>query len=339
MNIAFFQRNKWQWAIFISLVGVALLLLSWIYVYAVERTAQTEAVVLQIEKSASGRDIAERLEEKGVIRSARIFRWALFFTGESKKLQSGYYYLPPHLTVRDVILELKSGKSEMVKVTVPEGSTVLQIHQILEKAGVTGAADFLSVAKTYAPLPYMERREGVSFVAEGFLFADTYYVPKDYTGKEICQMMYGHTDKNLTEEIRREAEEKGMSLYDLMTLSSMVEREAKFPEDRPLIASVMKARLEKDMPLQIDATVQYALGETKAELSLGDTKIASPYNTYLQKGLPPGPIASPGMDAIRAVLSAEPGDFLYYVAQPDGHHIFTKTLEEHEEAIRTIYGT
>lgn len=338
MNIECFQRNKWRWAIFLPLVLLGIMLLSWVYVYAVERTAQTEAVVLQIEKSASGRDIAERLEEKGVIRSARIFRWALFLTGESKKLQSGYYYLPPHLTVRDVILELKSGKSEMVKVTVPEGSTVLQIHQILEKAGVTGEADFLSVAKTYAPLSYMERREGVSFAAEGFLFADTYYVPKDYTGKEICDMMYGHTDKNLTEEIRREAEEKGMSLYDLMTLSSMVEREAKFPEDRPLIASVMKARLEKDMPLQIDATVQYALGETKAELSLGDTKIASPYNTYLQKGLPPGPIASPGMDAIRAVLSAEPGDFLYYVAKPDGHHIFTKTLEEHEEAIQNVYG-
>ena len=118
----------------------------------------------------------------------------------------------------------------------------------------------------------------------------------------------------------------------------MVEREARFKEDQVPIASVMLARLEKGMPLQIDATVQYALGENKAELSIGDTKVDSPYNTYLYPGLPPGPIASPGIDAVEAVLTAVPGDYLYYVAKSDGHHVFTKTFEEHEAAIREIYG-
>ena len=119
----------------------------------------------------------------------------------------------------------------------------------------------------------------------------------------------------------------------------MVEREAKVKEDQVKIASVILSRLEKQMPLQIDATVQYALGSRKEELTVADTKIDSPYNTYLRMGLPPGPIGSPGMDAIKAVLAAQPGEYLYYVAEKNGRHVFTKTLEEHEAEIARIYGT
>lgn len=129
-----------------------------------------------------------------------------------------------------------------------------------------------------------------------------------------------------------------MTLHDLLTLASMVEREARFKEDQVPIASVMLKRLQLGMPLQIDATIQYALGSQKEELTLADIRIDSPYNTYTHKGLPPGPIGSPGMDAILAVLDAEPGEYLYYVAQPDGHHVFTKTYEEHQAETANIYG-
>lgn len=119
----------------------------------------------------------------------------------------------------------------------------------------------------------------------------------------------------------------------------MVEREARFKEDQVPIASVMLKRLEIGMPLQIDATIQYALGSQKEELTIADTKIDSPYNTYIHNGLPPGPIGAPGLDAIEAVLAAEPGEYLYYVAQADGHHVFTKSYEEHQAETESIYGT
>lgn len=333
-----YMKQRRFWGYEIALVVFVVLLFVGVFLYAFDRPARDGAVVMEVSDDTTGREIAISLREKGVIRSATFFRAALWFTGESKGLQSGYYFFRPGLSVRDVIAEMKSGKGEMVSVTVPEGATVLQIRDILVKAGVADGNHFDEVAQTYAPLSYMEERSGVRFRGEGFLFADTYYIPRNYSAKQVCRMMYEHTDKMLTADIRKKAEAKGISIYDLMTLASMVEREARFKEDQVPIASVMLARLEKGMPLQIDATVQYALGENKAELSIGDTKVDSPYNTYLYPGLPPGPIASPGIDAVEAVLTAVPGDYLYYVAKSDGHHVFTKTFEEHEAAIREIYG-
>lgn len=322
----------------VMMAVVSVMMAGAFFLYAFDRAVGDTPTVVEVEKATSGRDIAELLQHKGVIRSATVFRAALFLTGDSRKLQCGHYYLKPHLSIREVISEMKSGKSEMVSVTVPEGATVQQIAEILKKSGLSGADGFVDLVRWYAPLPYIEEKNNVRYRGEGFLFADTYFIPKDYTTKDICDMMYMNTDKMLDNDIRTMAKEKGMSLYDLVTLASMVEREARFKEDQKPIASVMLTRLEKGMPLQIDATVQYALGGSKVELSLADTKINSPYNTYVRIGLPPGPVSSPGIDAIRAVLSAEPSDYLYYVARSDGHHIFTKTLEEHEQAIRDIYG-
>jgi UPF0755 protein len=176
-------------------------------------------------------------------------------------------------------------------------------------------------------------------VGEGFLFADTYSIPLDYTARQVCDLMYQHTDEMLTEAMRRQAAAKNLPLHSLFTLASMVEREARFKEDQVPIASVMLLRLSMGMPLQIDATIQYALGAQKAELSLADTRIDSPYNTYTHVGLPPGPIGSPGLDALQAVLAAEPGEYLYYVAEADGHHVFTRTYAEHQAETERIYGS
>lgn len=224
-------------------------------------------------------------------------------------------------------------------VTVPEGSTVHQIAQLLAQAGIEGAADFEAEAATYGPLKYQYGPVAVPIKAEGFLFADTYSIPKEYTARQILDLMYRHTDEMLTPDIRKRAEAKHMTLHDLFTIASMVEREARFPEDQVPIASVMLKRLSIGMPLQIDATIQYALGEQKAELTIADTRIDSPYNTYTHPGLPPGPIGSPGLPAIEAVLAAEPGDYLYYVAQADGHHVFTRSYEEHQQETENIYGS
>lgn len=316
----------------------ALLFGAWRHLYAGARSAGTGSVTLDIPQAATGGEIASLLEKEGLIASASQFKLALLLTGESAGLQSGHYRLVRGMTIEETIASLKKGQADFVTVTIPEGSTVRGMREIFEQAGIAGAKDFLEEAKAYAPFSYMKGTESVAVAGEGFLFADTYDIPKDFTAREICDLLYKRTDEMLTAELRAKADARKISLHDLMTVASMVEREARFKEDQGPIASVIYARLAAGMPLQIDATVQYALGKVKPELTLADTQVSSPYNTYLRQGLPPGPIAAPGRDAILAALSARPGEFLYYVAQKDGHHVFTKTLEEHNEKIREIYG-
>ncbi len=334
----FLQKSKKKiWVIVLALLYL-IVFGGTFYLYAFDRVPAEGEAAVTIPKAATGREIGNTLKEEGVIRSSSVFRLMLLITGDAKKLQSGEYRIRRGLTVKEVIEELKSGKGEVATVTVPEGYTVRQIGELLEKSGIAGGKDFVEEASLYGPLGYMYGPETPEIRGEGFLFPDTYEMPKEYTAKEICDLMYRRTDEMLTEDIRKAAEEKNLSLYSLITIASMVEREARLKEDQKPIAEVILARLEKDMPLQIDATVQYALGKQKPELTVEDTKTESPYNTYLRKGLPPGPIGSPGIAAIRAVLEAVPGEYLYYVALPDGRHVFTKTYEEHLAEIDKIYG-
>lgn len=308
------------------------------YMYRTDRSSSAGTVVIDIPPNATGGEIAGILEERGVVKSAAAFRAALVLSGAGDKLQTGHYRLPLNLTMEEIIEALQKGSTDFVTVTFPEGSTVAQMQGILSRAGLPGADHFEEEAASYGPLTYMYGPEPADVKGEGFLFADTYDIPVNYSARQICDLMYKRTDAVLDEEVRRRAAEKGMSLHDLMTIASMVEREARFREDQEPIASVMLKRLAVGMPLQIDATVQYALGAVKPQLTNRDLQIPSPYNTYLRTGLPPGPIGAPGRDAIEAVLRAEPGEYLYYVAKEDGHHVFTKTYEDHNAQIGEIYG-
>ena len=309
------------------------------YFYAFDRPSGSGKVHLHVAKAATGHDIASLLEEKGVIRSASLFNVYARLTGEGNQLQSGDYHLEKGLTVKEAIAAMKSGKVDAAEVTVPEGYTVRQIAGLLYAAGIAGAEDFAAEAASYGPLPYQYGPVAAPIKGEGFLFADTYSIPLDYSARQICDLMYKHTDEMLTQDMREQAAKKNLPLHSLFTLASMVEREARFKEDQVPIASVMLKRLALGMPLQIDATIQYALGAQKEELTLADTKIDSPYNTYTHPGLPPGPIGAPGLDALKAVLAAEPGEYIYYVAETDGHHVFTKTYEEHQAETERIYGS
>ncbi len=308
------------------------------FAYAVDRPAGRDSVTLTIPREATGTDIARLLEEKGVVRSAGVFRAALRLTGETNALQQGYYRLSQGLTVREAVEALKHGRAESATVTIPEGMTIHQMAALFQKANIRGAVDFEKTAASYVRYDYMKTEPPAPILGEGFLWADTYEIPLDFSAKDICDLLYEKTDSMLTPAIREKATEKNLTLYRLMTIASLVEREARLPEDQVPIASVILTRLARAMPLQIDATVQYALGRTKPELTYADLETPSPYNTYLREGLPPGPIAAPGMPAIQAVLAAEPGDYIYYVAQKDGRHVFTKTLAEHEAKIEEIYG-
>lgn len=294
--------------------------------------------VLVIEKGQTGSEIADMLFERGLIRSTQGFKLWLYLSGTNDKLQTGHYQIPNKVTVRELISLLQEGHVESIRVTIPEGYTVGDIAIVLEKNQIMKAKDFLAEAKTYVPYPYMKGTKPATYPVEGFLFPSTYEIPVGATPREVIQMMADEMNRYLTPAVKKQIQAQHMSIHDFVTLASIVERESLFDADRPTIAGVFKKRLAHGIPLQSDATISYVLGYAKENVTIGDTQLQSPYNTYVSKGLPPGPIANPGKKSLDAVLHSENTDYLYFVADKEGHNHFSKTYEEHLAEVNKIYG-
>ena len=294
--------------------------------------------VLVIGKNATGTEIADMLYEHGLIRSTQVFKLWLALSGTGSKLQSGHYQIPNKVSVHELIKLLQEGHVESIKLTIPEGYTVGDIAIALEKAQIMKASEFLAEAKTFTPYPYMKGTKPTTYPVEGFLFPSTYEVPVGATAKDVIMMMADEMNRYLTPAVKKQIQAQHMSIHDFVTLASIVERESLFDADRPTIAGVFKKRLAHGIPLQSDATISYVLGYAKENVSIGDTQLQSPYNTYVSKGLPPGPIANPGKKSLDAVLYSENTEYLYFVADKEGHNHFSKTYAEHLAAIEKIYG-
>ena len=274
-------------------------------------------------------EIAEQLSKKGVITSSLKFRFIARVRGYDGKLKPGTYVFTAGMSDEEIFEEILNGSKHLVKFTIPEGFTVKEIAERLENLDLADKEDFLMAAEKFQPYDYMKKPENVLYAAEGFLFPETYSVESDYSIDEILELMAGEFNKRLTDEMRRKAKEKNLSIHDLITLASLVEKEVRYSEDRPIVAQIFLKRLELNMPLQSDATLQYLMDAPKEDVTIDDTKIESPYNTYQNAGLPPGPVANPGIAAIEAVLNPADTDYLYFVADRDGHNHYSHTYDEH----------
>jgi len=240
------------------------------------------------------------------------------------------------MPIREALDVLVGGEASMVRFTIPEGFSVREIAARLDKEGVVSGKEFLEKAKTFGPYRYMQAHRQALYRAEGFLFPDTYEVEPGTTPEAIMQMMVHNFDERLTDKMRERAKKMDLSIYELITLASLVEKEARFEEDRPMIAQVFLKRLELNMPLQSDTTIQYLLDAPKEDVTYKDTEIESPYNTYQHYGLPPGPIANPGIASIEAVLYPSDTDYLYFVADRGGHNHYSKSYNEHLEIVNRV---
>jgi UPF0755 protein len=274
-------------------------------------------------------EIAEQLASKGVISSSLKFRFISRVRGYDNQLKPGTYVFKFGMSDEEVFEEMLNGSKYLVKITIPEGFTIKDIAERLYNLDLTDKDDFLTAAENFQPYDYMKRPENVLYAAEGFLFPETYSVESDYSIDEILEMMAAEFNKRLTDEMRGKAKEMKLSIHDLITLASLVEKEVRYAEDRPIVAQIFLKRLELNMPLQSDATLQYLMDAPKEDVSIADTKIESPYNTYQNAGLPPGPVANPGIAAIEAVLNPAKTDYLYFVADRDGHNHYSHTYDEH----------
>ncbi len=303
--------------------------------------ADGRTCVITVENGMTAADIANMLHREKLIKRPESFRLEARFMGLEGKLQAGKYEIEAGKSNSEIIDILARGQVKTVSFTVPEGYTVDKIAAKLAAEGLGDAEKFKEAARNYTPYKYMETNNpNVIYKAEGFIFPSTYQFNDSMTEKDMLAMMVKEFNTQINhEKIGDAAEKADMQLRDIVTIASMVELEAVYKEEQPRIAGVFLRRLQIYMPIQSDTTIQYILGgEQKEEITFADTEIQNPYNTYINSGLPPGPIGSPGMDAIKAVLNPEKTDYLYFVAEKDGHHRFTRTYEEHLQAIEDIHG-
>lgn len=304
--------------------------------------ARTDTTVLfTVQPGDTLTAIAARLQEEDLIISDLVFRLALERRGSVHSLQPGQYVLRPSMTMDQVIDELQRGQVADRVVTVIEGWRGEQIAEHLEALGAFSGADFLAVIGSgpdqflHDFLPDQPSANSL----EGYLFPDTYFVGAETTAREFVRFMLDRFGQVYGAQERQAAAAAGLSDHQVVTLASIVEREAQLEEERAVIASVYLNRLERGMLLQADPTVQFAVsggaeaGWWKDPLTLADLGFDSPYNTYLYAGLPPGPIANPGAASLRAVLEPAETDYLFFVARGDGSHAFSETYEEHQQNI------
>ncbi|MCB9490374.1 MAG: endolytic transglycosylase MltG [Deltaproteobacteria bacterium] len=289
------------------------------------------STVVVIEPGTSLRAIARQLEAERVVRSAKGFLLAAKLTGQSSRIPAGEFDLPRDADAFAVIDRLVHGPVVQHKVTIPEGYTVRQIATTLAASGIATKEEIDAVL---ADGPFF-RALGVPVDSpEGYLFPDTYQFTRGYPARKLVANMVRRFFKTWDAAMEARAKSLGMTMHQVVTLASIVEEEAAVDDERPMIAGVFHNRLRKGMRLQSDPTVIYGVGDRyRGKIYKSDLTDANPYNTYVIVGLPPGPIAAPGEEALRAVLRPANTDALYFVARNDGTHVFSTTYARHKQAV------
>jgi UPF0755 protein len=301
----------------------------WVAFDDTERPAQSTSVVI-----AEGSSLSEISHQLG---AAGIVRWPIAFVAYERlrdrnaTIQAAQYTFGAHLALPAVAAVLsQGGRPPTVWITIPEGFTAAQIGAVLQAHGIGSKSEFVAVAQdTDLQLDGVETRG-----LEGYLFPDTYQLRRDATARDAADLMTATFLRKLPRDYRSAARKLKLTIPQIVTAASLIEREARVDVERPIMAGIYYNRLRRGMPLQVDATIEYALPQHKTELSLSDLKIDSPYNTYLYTGLPPTPIANPGAASLNAAFHPAVTDYLYYVYKGGGRHAFSTTLEQQIEAER-----
>jgi UPF0755 protein len=288
-----------------------------------------EGTTVVIPEGSGVAEIARRLEAAGVVRSALLFRLAARFAGRDRAIQPGIYRFTGASDVQGVLARLAAGVPP-VEITIPEGLTVREIAELLAARGLGSAESFRCLASD----PEFLLAAGVPGPQlEGFLFPDTYRFASDAEPTEVLGAMVRRFHERFDADRHRRARERALTINEVLTLASIVEKETGKAAERPLIAAVFVNRLRVGMPLQSDPTVIYSLPAFDGNLTRADLANPSPYNTYVARGLPPGPIANPGLAAIDAALAPAESTALYFVSRNDGSHEFSTTLADHNRAV------
>lgn len=300
----------------IVLIIAAALVLQWIFWPGVGR----RSVEFDVVEGATGRQLAEQLKAKGIVRSTAPLRFWMRVRGAGSRIQIGRYRFHDDRSAFWIVDDLVNGRSMKARVPIPEGFASWQIAERLELMRVCGAGPFRKVVADRG--------------LEGYLYPATYDLTPGLSAERIAARMKEEFDRQWTPELEARAKERGLTRHQVVTLASIIEREVRVRDELPLVSAVYNNRLARKMRLQADPTVQYALGYWARRLTYNDYRnTQSPYNTYTNDGLPPGPICSPGIDAVRAALWPAQSDALYMVAKEDGRHNFSNSYRDHTNKV------
>lgn len=302
----------------------------WVNAPAVLASAHPPSKIVVISEGATFQQVADLLAKEQLIRSRAAFVLLGKAQDAERKIHPGEYELDAAMAPLDILGKLRAGRVVQHAVTIPEGYTLTQIADVLAQQRITDRAEFLSLARDKGFIASL----GITAdTLEGYLYPDTYHFPRPTSAKEVVRAMVDQLDRVLTDELRVRAKDLQLSLHEVLTLASVIEKETGVGDERPQISSVFHNRLHRKIPLQSDPTVIYGLATFDGNLRKKDLSHPSPYNTYRWIGLPPGPIASPGIQSIRAALYPVPSSYLYFVSRNDGTHQFSSTLVEHNRAV------
>lgn len=329
-------RHKRTWPAAALWAGVILgICLVWLWWALTVPVGNGPVQRIEIARGISARFVGQRLAERGLVRSGAAFALAAVCRGKWRRVREGVYEIGPAMSAIQILKRLEQGLTASEKVTIPEGFAAWQIAAALEEKGLAAPEQFIQISQKGNAFKTSFAKPAS---LEGYLFPDTYLVPmRPDAASKLISMMLARFQEVVWKGLLGSQPPAGMSLHQLMTLASLVEGEAKADEERPIIAGVLLNRLRLGKELECDASIQYILGpQRKSRLLWSDTRLQSPYNTYLHAGLPPGPINNPGRASIEASLHPANTPYLYYVAADNGKHIFSRTLEEHERAVRQV---
>ena len=285
---------------------------------------------VEIPAGAHFMEVAGILEREGIVKGVRRFRWLAWFKGNETKIKAGEYAFYAAMRPSEVLDRMVRGESRTVRVTIPEGFTMRQIADLLQEKGVAEGGAFLSLVSD----PEFARSLGIQGdTLEGFLFPDTYRFTRGMGEKRIATTLVNRFRAVFNEAYRRRLAGLSLTPEELVTLASIIEKETAAPDERYLVSAVLHNRLKAGMPLQSDPTVIYGIAGFNGNLTKDDLRKAHPHNTYLTKGLPPGPIANPGEASLKAALYPAAVPYLYFVSRNDGTHQFSITQAEHDRAV------
>ncbi len=305
----------------------------WYQIHTPIRAGSKELVKFTVQKGEGGKEISVELKNQGLVKYSSFFRIYILFRGMADKLQAGDYELSPSMDIPAIANKFAKGDTIKQSATIIEGWDLNDIGQYLEDQKIVSKKDFLDAAKEDFSQQFdflQDKPKDASL--EGYIFPDTYYFPLGASAEDIIKQTLQNFGTKLTPELRAEISRQNKTIFKVITMASIIEKEVQTPEDKKIISGIFWNRIQIGMPLQSDPTINYVTGG-KDGISAKDMAIDSPYNTYKYYGLTPGPISNPGKDSILASIYPEKTDYMYFLSTPDGETIFSKTYEEHQRAV------
>lgn len=313
------KRNKikpiFLWTILIFLIFGFVCFYIYQNIYIPKSPGSNLKTIFLIKKGEGVKKISTNLKRQNLIKSALFFQAYLFVKGKLSIIKAGKYELSPAMNIPEIAAILSSGQVLKEKITIIEGWNLYDIGNYLEKKKIVKSENFVKYAK--------EKN------LEGYLFPDTYEISSEDGIKEITAKMKTNFENKLTSKLRKEIADQKKTIPEIITMASLIEKEVRTMKHKKIVSGILWKRLKYNMPLQVDATINYITGKKTTKISKNETKIDSPYNTYKYLGLPPGPICNPGLESIIAAIYPEKTQYWYYLSAPDGTTYFSKTLKEH----------